>query len=114
MFTDNVCLMFDPKSPFCAKDFSFFVFNDWNLDVSPYTYSYLALAPLSELNGPSFVQSLNATGVMLNTVVSWQFGNWETDNNNITFGGDIVEAYAGTLHTQKILADSLWIWNVNT
>jgi hypothetical protein len=71
MFTDNVCLMFDPKSPFCAKDFSFFAFNDWNLDVSPYTYSYLALAPLSELNGPSFVQSLNATGVMLNTVVSW-------------------------------------------
>ena len=72
LMTDNFCLIFDPSSSSCAKEFSFFAFDDWNYDVSGFSrYSYLGLAPIGNLNGPSFVQALNATGSMLNATVSF-------------------------------------------
>jgi hypothetical protein len=71
MIRDKVCLVFDPKSSSCAQNFGFFSAGGWNRAVSIYWYSYLGLAPIDELNGPSFVQTLNETGVMANASVSW-------------------------------------------
>ena len=110
--TDNVCLVFDPSSSSCAKSFSFFSFSDWNSDISGiYKYSYLGLAPIGSLNGPSFVQSLNSTGSMLNATVSFQLGDWSDKNdfygdNNVTFGGNVESAFAGFLKFNYILKES--------
>ena len=111
--TDNFCLLFDPKSQSCIQNFSFFSFGDWDKDIFLVAYSYLGLAPINKLNGPSFVSALNETGSMLNSTVSWQLGDWGSENNNITFGGNIEGAFLGHLKFNLILATSPWVFNLN-
>jgi hypothetical protein len=74
---DQFCLLFDPESETCVKNFGFFTFDAWNNAVNFGISPYLGLAPTDKINGPSFVESLNKAGKMLNFSVSWQFGNWE-------------------------------------
>jgi hypothetical protein len=71
------------------------------------------LAPKSSLNGPSYENKLNSTGRMLNESVSYQLGDWNSDSNNITFGGNVEEAFAGHLKWNLILTTSPWLFNVN-
>ena len=68
---DQFCLLFDPKSPTCVQDFGFFAFDDSNLNVNKAIYSFLGLAPVNAINGPSFVEVLNEKGRMSNFSVSW-------------------------------------------
>jgi hypothetical protein len=72
IMTDQFCLFFNPESSSCVKNFGFFAFNAFNEDVGNiYGTSYLGLAPPNELNGPSFMKTLNQTGRMLNYSLSW-------------------------------------------
>jgi hypothetical protein len=86
--------------------------------VSKYSYSYLGLAPVHELNGPSFVTALNSTDRMLNLSVSYQLVDWAaySDNvgdNNITFGGNVESAFRGLLKWNLILGESPWTFAIN-
>jgi hypothetical protein len=51
--------------------------------------------------------------------VSWQLAPWtEFDDygysdNNITFGGNVEQAYDGSLKFNFILEESAWLWNIN-
>jgi hypothetical protein len=102
MITDQYCLLFDSDNPSCLKEFSFFLFSTYNNDLSTIAYPYLGLAPIDDLNGPSYVQALNATGNMRNSSLSYQLGDWPVSgdnvgNDNITFGGNVEGAYGGIL-----------------
>ena len=66
MMTDQYCLLLDSSNPSCLKAFSFFVFSTFNEDVNAYPNPYLGLAPIDDLNGPSYVGVLNSTGNMRN------------------------------------------------
>jgi hypothetical protein len=68
---DNFCLAFDPQSPTCVKEFGFFGLETYNLDVSRGLYTFLGLAPVNPINGPSFVKTLYETENMLNFSASW-------------------------------------------
>ena len=68
---------------------------------------------MNELNGPSFVEALNETDRMTNFTVSWQLGDWNSNNNNITFGGNVESAFVGHLQYNLILATSTWTFNLN-
>jgi hypothetical protein len=70
LISDQVCLVFDPKSKSCAQEFSFFSFSE-DLAFSDFDPSYLGLAPINKLNGPSFVESLYKTGTLGDLKVSW-------------------------------------------
>jgi hypothetical protein len=53
MMTDQICLFLNPENSSCLREFSFFAFSNKRLGV--HSSTYLGLAPLSDLNGPSFV-----------------------------------------------------------
>jgi hypothetical protein len=38
---------------------------------------------------------------------------WGSENNNITFGGNVESAFAGFLKSNFILSSSLWLFNLN-
>jgi hypothetical protein len=118
MMTDHFCLFLNPSHSSCVEAFSFFVFNTYNKNINNRPYPYLGLAPISKLNGPSYVRALNATGNMKNSSVSFQLGDWpesgdEVGNDNITFGGNVEGAYDGTLKRNLILASSGFLYNIN-
>ena len=100
MMTDQFCLVYDPKSPTCVKDFSFFTYGT-KIDSIAQDFPYLGLATSNPLNGPSYVTTLNETGRMLNVTVSYQLSDWGShDNNNITFGGNVEGGFRGPLTPQ--------------
>jgi hypothetical protein len=113
IFMDQFCLVFDPKSPTCVQDFGFFAIFDYNYDINNGLYTFLGLAPISSINGPSFVENLHETGRIENFTVSWQLSDWGSQNNNITFGGNVAGAFAGGLKSNKILSASPWLFNLN-
>jgi hypothetical protein len=118
MMTDQYCLLLDSSNPSCLKAFSFFLFSTYDQDVNNYPNPYLGLAPIDDLNGPSYVQVLNETGNMRNLSLSYQLGDWPASgdfvgNDNITFGGNVEGAYAGILKRNKILKESGFLYNLN-
>jgi hypothetical protein len=59
VMSDTFCLILDPKSHSCAKNFSFFTFEETIGTTDDTFFTVLGLAPANELVGPSFVQALN-------------------------------------------------------
>jgi hypothetical protein len=59
---DQFCLFLETKNPSCVIDFGFFAFFDWNSDIGNGMHTYLGLAPVNSMNGPSFVENLHETG----------------------------------------------------
>ena len=50
---------------------------------------------------------------MDNVTISWQLGDYSSNNKNITFGGNVEGAFVGRLHYNLILATSPWLFNLN-
>jgi hypothetical protein len=73
----------------------------------------LGLSPVDDLNGPSYVKALYQTGRMKDFIVSFQFTDWSSDDNKYTVGGDVEDAFGGSLLQNYILADTPWLFNIN-
>jgi hypothetical protein len=50
---------------------------------------------------------------MKNLSVSWQLSDLGLENNNITFGGNVENAFVGFLKSNFILSSSPWLFNLN-